>query len=266
MSGYALRLDAAEVDRYQRMAAAARAEEGDAWQRAGIVPGARVVDLGCGPGATLIAMAETVGPDGLVQGIDGDPEAVVTATRLIAEMDLGNATAAVGDVGESGLDPGSSDVVVLRHVLAHNGPIEQRIVDHAASLVVPGGCVYLVDIDSTMFRMRPQPPVLAELWDRYREFHLLRGNDLQVWLRLPDLLEAAGLDVLIDTVNTVVVDLAPGMRSPAWAAREAMVAAGVADGEDLARWAAELEKLDAEPRRPRGYFPCFIAAARRRAT
>lgn len=47
---YALALSATEVTRYQQMAERARVAEADLWQRAGIVAGAQVADVGCGPG------------------------------------------------------------------------------------------------------------------------------------------------------------------------------------------------------------------------
>src|SRR2546430_14703208 len=38
--------------------------------RAGIAPGERVIDVGCGCGDTTIALARRVGPTGLVLGVD----------------------------------------------------------------------------------------------------------------------------------------------------------------------------------------------------
>ena len=73
-STYALRLSDDELGRYRMMAARARAEEGDLWTAAGIVPGARVADVGCGPGAMLVTLAELVGPTGRVIGVDADPD------------------------------------------------------------------------------------------------------------------------------------------------------------------------------------------------
>jgi ubiquinone/menaquinone biosynthesis C-methylase UbiE len=64
MSDYALALSEAEIGRYRMMAAVARRDEAAQWEAAGIIPGARVADVGCGPGAVLVAMAEVVGtPD-----------------------------------------------------------------------------------------------------------------------------------------------------------------------------------------------------------
>src|SRR2546421_4470827 len=41
-----------------------------AMDRAGIAPGERVIDVGCGCGDTTIALARRVGPAGLVLGVD----------------------------------------------------------------------------------------------------------------------------------------------------------------------------------------------------
>lgn len=43
--------------------------------RAANQPGERVLDLGCGGGATTLAIAEAVGPDGAAVGLDVAPNA-----------------------------------------------------------------------------------------------------------------------------------------------------------------------------------------------
>ena len=44
------------------MAEQARVAESDLWQRARIVAGAQVADVGCGPGALLPALSDAVAP------------------------------------------------------------------------------------------------------------------------------------------------------------------------------------------------------------
>ena len=44
-------------------------------------PGARVLDLGCGDGATLRELAGRVGADGWLLGIDRNPRALAAAAR-----------------------------------------------------------------------------------------------------------------------------------------------------------------------------------------
>lgn len=261
---YALRLSAAELARYRAIAERARIEEADLWIAAGIVDGARVVDLGCGPGTVLTAMAERVGPRGWVTGVDTDPEAVEAARHAIVAAGLRNAEVRFGDAAASGLGAGSVDVAVLRLVLAHNGRSEQAIVDHAATLVRPGGCVYLVDVDATLNRLRPPHPGVLEMIDRHRAFQDTRGNDLQAGLRLGDLLTGAGLDVVDHHGRITMVTRPPGWRPIAWAAREAMVAEGFIDAADLTRWELALAELDQAPARPTSVIATFFAIGRHR--
>lgn len=247
---YALRLSDDERDRYETMAARARADEGDLWTSAGLIPGARVADVGCGPGAMLVTLARIVGPTGHVVGIDADPEAVAAARMALAAARLGGAVAPGevrhGRAESTGLAPGSVDAVVLRHVLAHNGPAAQRIVDHLATLVRPGGHVYLVDADQTTATVTAGPPELLELNARYVRWHELQGNDPRIGLRLPDLARAAGLDVVAHRGWDVAGPRPPGMRGPAWAARDELTRAGLATADDVARWDAAFAALDAD--------------------
>jgi SAM-dependent methyltransferase len=176
---YPLELDQTEVERYRVMAEAARQAEADLWEPAGIVAGARVADVGCGPGALLPALAAAVGPDGRVTAVDADPEAVTAATALVAAAGLGNVAVQQGRAEETGLAAGSLDVVMLRHVLAHNGGAEDAIVAHLATLPRPGGCLYLVDADGTAIQVIPQAehPDLVELQERYLAFRAASGDD-----------------------------------------------------------------------------------------
>ena len=48
---------------------------------AGIRPGMRVLDLGCGAGDVAFVAANLVGPDGEVVGVDRSPEALARALR-----------------------------------------------------------------------------------------------------------------------------------------------------------------------------------------
>jgi SAM-dependent methyltransferase len=265
MAGYALRLSAAEVERYRLMAELARVTEADLWAAAGITDGARVADVGCGPGAVLALLADAVGPTGSVVGVDGNADAVAAARDRITAGALTNAEARVGQADATGLDPGSFDVAVLRHVLAHNGGREDRIVEHLASLVRPGGVVYLVDVDLTAMRVNPWPDGLADILDAYLAFHRSLGNDPSVGLRLAHLARTAGLRVGTYRGWFDITEAPPGLRPPPWAAREAMVAAGVASEDDVRRWGEAFERLDAAADRPVLFSALFAAVCTRPA-
>lgn len=262
MAGYALQLSEDEVQRYQRMAASAVEVERGLWDTAGITKGAAVADVGCGPGAVAVLLGDAVGSEGRVWAVDADAQALQRATALAAHAGLSNVETVLGDAAATGLPHGSLDAVMVRHVLAHNGGREQAIVDHLASLVRPGGCVYLVDVNVTGSHVRPVDQDIQELTDRYRELHRRRGNDLSVGLRLAELLRAAGLEVLDFQGRYTIAELAPGLRGPAWAAREALVEAGLADSADIERWAAAFERADGRRDRPTLFAAVFMGLGR----
>ncbi len=124
--GYTLRLNDSELVRYRAMARKARQHEEAAWKLAGIVPGARVADIGCGPGILLAELAREVGPQGTVIGVDNAAEAVAAAASLIEVEGLVNASVREGRADDTGLASGTFDVVMQRHVLIHNGGRETR--------------------------------------------------------------------------------------------------------------------------------------------
>lgn len=263
---YGLRLSDDELTRYRLMAQRARDTEADLWALAGIVPGARVVDVGCGPGAMLPVLAECVGSRGAVVGIDADPEAVATARATLAAAGVHRAGVRRGRADATGLPAGGYDVAMVRHVLAHNGGAEQRIVDHVASLVRPGGHLYLLDVDAAAAGITPALPEIDEMTARYERWHTDRGNDVRVGRRLAALARGAGLAVEAFRGWFEIQPLPPGMRGPAWAARDTLVAAGLADAGDVARWGAAADVMDTWADRPELMIAIFAAVARRPGT
>ena len=261
MSDYALKLSEAELARYRFMAELAARMERDLWTAAGVVEGATVADVGCGPGAVSAVLAELVGPAGRVLAVDREDEAVAAARATASGV--ANLSVGVGRADDTGIPPGSVDVVMIRHVLAHNGPRLDAIVSHAASLVRPGGSVYLADIEGSALRTRPSDPDFDDLNARYTQWHERQGNDLSVGLRLGELLAGAGLENVEHHGRYQIFPVPPGLRPPGWAAREALVAAGLATEDDVDRWNAAFERLDQVQPRPFMFTPLFFAFGRR---
>jgi SAM-dependent methyltransferase len=183
----------------------------------------------------LPALAAAVGPEGRVTALDADPQAVAAATALAAAAGLANIAVRQGRAEATGLAAGSLEVVMLRHALAHNGGAEDTIAAHLATRLGPGGCLYLVDADLTAIRVIPQAehPDLVELHQRYLAFRAARGDDNAAGLRLAERLVRAGLELVEFRGRYVIREVSPGLRSPGWAARAAMVAAGMATAEDV---------------------------------
>ncbi len=261
---YALSLDDEEHARLRAQAAGAVERERELWARLGVGPGARVADLGCGPAATLLGLVDLVGSSGELVGVDSAPEAVRRArTAVDAAGAAGTIEVVEGLAWDSGLPAERFDGVIVRLVLVHNGGHERAIVDHALSLLRPGGWVYLFDIDMTLIRVEPPTAPVSELFERLEAFERRRGNDVAVGQRLGELLLAAGAELVEHHGRRVTRPRGPGQRGPAWAAREAMVAAGEATEPDVARWDEEFRALDERVDQPAHVSVGFTAIGRR---
>src|SRR6516225_7371369 len=59
---------------------------------AGVAPGMRVLDIGCGAGDVAFLAAELVGPSGQVVGIDRSADALALARSRADERSLANVT------------------------------------------------------------------------------------------------------------------------------------------------------------------------------
>lgn len=66
-------------------------------ERAAFQPGERVVDIGCGGGATSLAIAEVVGEQGQVLGLDISPDLIAECQRRAAAHGLAQAQFICGD-------------------------------------------------------------------------------------------------------------------------------------------------------------------------
>lgn len=263
MADYTLRMGEAELSRYRMMAGAALTHEAEHLAAAGVTSGAVVADVGCGPAAMSVELARLVGPSGRVVAVEREDDAIATARQVVEQSGARNVELVQADATDTGIAPGSVDVAMTRHVLAHNGGDEQRIVDHLASLAREGGAVYLVDVDLAAIRSLHADADLADLNERYVQFHRDRGNDPQVGLRLRELLRDAGLSSITHAGFYNIIEAPPGVRAPAWAARQAMVEQGTVTQADVDRWTAAFERNDAAEVRPTIFAPVFVGVGRK---
>jgi ubiquinone/menaquinone biosynthesis C-methylase UbiE len=91
---------------------------------AGAKPGDRVLDVGCGPGYFARMLADAVGPEGSVVGIDAAPEMVEYAGRKARR--LANCRFQSG-AAEALAFPDSSFDVVVSSLMMHHVPAELRL-------------------------------------------------------------------------------------------------------------------------------------------
>jgi SAM-dependent methyltransferase len=81
-------------------------------------PGARVLDVGCGPGTMTLDFADRVAPARVI-GMDASAEVIAKATALAAERDVANVEFVVGNAYELDYEDDSFDVVHVHQLLHH---------------------------------------------------------------------------------------------------------------------------------------------------
>ena len=131
--------------------------------RSGIAKGMKVLDVGSGAGDVAFTLAEFVGPDGAVVGVDVNPDILETARARAEEAGFDNVEFIAGDARTLEL-PNDFDAVVGRLVLLYMAdPTEalRTLITHLR----PGGIVAFQDIDFTIYPelAHPETPVLNNL-------------------------------------------------------------------------------------------------------
>jgi ubiquinone/menaquinone biosynthesis C-methylase UbiE len=116
-----------EIDRLVEQSSQFRSQSELLLRAAGLAPGMRVLDIGCGPGDLSILAAKLVGADagrGEVLGIDNSADAIAIARGRALRQGLHNLSFELCDVTQ--LDPapaclsaGEFDAVIGRYVLMH---------------------------------------------------------------------------------------------------------------------------------------------------
>jgi 2-polyprenyl-3-methyl-5-hydroxy-6-metoxy-1,4-benzoquinol methylase len=158
--------------------------------QAGISPGMRCLDIGCGGGPVTVELARLVGPEGQVVGIDMDT-AKLQLARQRAEQQQLQATFETGNVYDL-TDEARYDLVYARFLLTH---LHQPA--HAIQCMIralrPGGVMIVEDIEISAAFAYPPSPALDRHVDLYQTVVERRGGDPNIGPKLPSLLRDGGV-------------------------------------------------------------------------
>ena len=133
--------------------------------------GATVLDLGCGSGRDCYLLAQLVGPQGRVIGVDMTPEQLAVATRyqdhharLFGYANVEFRSGYIEDLAALGIADGSVDVIVSNCVL-NLSPAKERVFREIVRVLRPGGELYVADVFADRripAALRADPVLLGE--------------------------------------------------------------------------------------------------------
>ncbi len=218
------------------------------FERVGIAPGMACLDVGSGSGDVTRLLAQRVGPSGRVVGLDFDGEIVRLAAADADAAGLDQVTYRVANVYE--LQPEASfDRVYVRFLLTHlSDPM--RAVRKLVQMLKPGGVLMVEDVEMSGRFCYPAFPLFEAGVQLYRTAARRKGGDPEIGPKLPELLQAAGLEeVGVNLVQPVFLQ-GKGKSLMSLTLRriaETVLNEGLASASDFDSLVCEIAAFEARP-------------------
>lgn len=227
-----------------------------AYLRSYLVPGRRLLDVGCGPGTITAEMARLVAP-GRVTGVDASSDVIRLAISERSEV----ADFAVGDVYALDFDDDTFDIVHAHQLLQHLAePV--RALAEMRRVAKRGGLVAVRDSDYGGMTWAPDTPALDRWMLIYQTMTSANGQDANAGRRLLGWALRAGFTDVTATSSTWTF---ADPRSRTWWAglwadrvmhssyRDVAIERGLANHGDLEAIATGWREWAAQPD---GFFVC----------
>ncbi len=220
-----------------------------------LAPGQRVLDVGCGLGDDVFAMAKRVGPSGAVVGADIS-EVMIEEARRRAPAGA-PVSFQVADARALPFPDGAFDGVRTERLLMHV-PEAPRVVTEMARVTRPGGRVSVFDFDwDTMVIDSPHRDVTRAVVRSYSD-HMKSG-----WIgrQLPRLFRESGFDDVSMHARPVFVPF-PFFELLIGGHLARMAQSGAVPRRELDAWSADLAESHAAGRFLAGVTAFIVAGTR----
>jgi len=213
---------------------------------AGLRPGMHAADVGCGVGTVTALLAELVGPQGRVTGIDASRPQLDQAEKWLAGR-AGSVRFVEASATGTGLPSDQFDLVYCRFLLMHlTEPV--AALQEMKRLLKPGGVLVCEDGDLTSACSEP-PSAIDAFADLFGRLGPVKGVDYTLGRRLYHLIRDLGFPKPEVRYNQPVRARGEEKRLHELSVVEAaqgLIGAGLISSEELSRKLAEMKRLAAD--------------------
>jgi 2-polyprenyl-3-methyl-5-hydroxy-6-metoxy-1,4-benzoquinol methylase len=181
---------------YERLRAQARIWEGATARvldQVGVRRGGSCLDAGCGPGETMRMLAERVGPEGRVLGMDADTSIGILAVEMLHRTGNRQCGFHTHDLTAAEPVPGAPFDLVYARLLLFHVPQRATVLERLWDAVAPGGHLVIQDYDLRTASVLPDLASFDEVGRVIFGAFGAAGADISVGARLTRLFEEAGV-------------------------------------------------------------------------
>jgi SAM-dependent methyltransferase len=176
-------------------------------QQLALPQGARVLEVGCGTGATLRMLARRAGFSGTACGVDQSRHFIEAANRFAQAENIGDrATFQLGDAHSLDFPAATFDVVIAHTLISHVTE-PAKVLGEMARVVRPGGTVVIFDGDYASLTYAYPDHSFGQRMDN--ALATATFNNPLIMRDLPQLLGEHGLS-LVDAWGDAVAEIGKG--------------------------------------------------------
>ena len=186
----------------------------DAWRRAGITRGSRVLDVGAGPGFASADLGDIVGPRGEVVGLERSARFVSAAQARCRERRLSNVRIDEADLMLDPVPVTGVDAAWCRWVACFVSSPALLVERIAGALKPDGMAIFHEYVDYASWRVLPARPAIERFVTEVMAGWRAAGGEPDIARRLPALLHECGFTVR--DVRPIVFTVGPSDFAWQW--------------------------------------------------